>query len=170
MKEQWIVLEEFPRYAVSDLGQVINTHTDILKIPTPNKQGIMMVNLSSMRQQHIRSVAVLIANAFLGDIPRPPHFDTPIHLDGDKRNCRADNLAWRPRWFARRYHQQFDPSERATRFGFRRPVRIVETREEFPTSWEAAIKYGLLDFEILLAVQNQTFVFPINQRFEVIED
>lgn len=170
MREQWQELDEFPNYAVSDHGRIMNTHTDLLKRPSKNQQGILMVNLSHRNQQHIRSVAVLVATTFLNDVPRPDHFDTPIHLDGDKGNCRADNLAWRPRWFAVKYHQQFNPFERANRYGFRRPIINVETEEVFPTSWDAATKYGLLDFEILLATQNRTFVFPINQRFEVIDD
>lgn len=170
MREQWRELRDFPNYAVSDLGRVMNTFTDLVKHPSKNQQGILMVNFSIKNQQHVRSVAVLVASTFLDNIPRPDHFDTPIHLDGNKENCRADNLAWRPRWFAVKYHKQFNPWERTHRYGFRQPVRNVETEEVFPTSWEAATYYGILDFEILLAVQNHTVVFPINQRFEVVDD
>jgi hypothetical protein len=170
VQEIWRELQEYPNFAVSNFGAVMNIQFDLVKHPSVNQQGILMVNMGIKNQQHVRSVATLVASTFLSDIPRPAHFDTPIHLDGNKTNCHVENLAWRPRWFARKYHQQFNPWERANRYGFRCPVRLVETEEEFPTSWEAAIKYGLLDFEILLAVQNQTVVFPINQRFEVIED
>jgi hypothetical protein len=169
MQETWRPLDEFPNYAVSTFGRVINTSTDLIKRGTCNQAGILVVNLRAENRQHIRSVAVLVVNAFMDDPRRPPHFDTPIHLDGNKRNCRVDNLQWRPRWFARKYHQQFSDYERKFRFGIKRPVRNVETGEEFPTSWEAAIKYGLLDFDIMMSVANRTYVFPLYQRFEVIE-
>ena len=170
MTEHWRELAEFSNYAVSDHGRVMNIQMDLIKHPSQNQAGILIVNMTVRGTQHVRSVATMVAQTFMDHIERPAHFDTPIHLDGDKTNCHIDNLAWRPRWFARKYHQQFGIWERTYRYGFRCPVRIVETEEEFPTSWEAATKYGLLDFEIALAVQNQTYVFPINQRFEVIED
>lgn len=167
--EQWLELHEFDNYAVSNLGRVRNLTTDLVKKPSRNQQGILMVNLSRNGEQNIRSVSVLVACAFVPTQGLPDHFDTPIHLDGDKANCQAVNLAWRPRWFAVRYHKQFDPWERTHRFGFRQPVELLDTGEVFPTSWEAAIKYGMLDREIFLATMNQTVVFPHHFRFRVID-
>lgn len=169
MREQWIELEDYPGYAISSEGRVMNTVTDLIKSPSQNQQGILMVNMSVHNRQTIRSVAVLVAKFFLDSDEWPPHFDTPIHLDGDKANCSAENLAWRPRWFAVKYHRQFNPIERETRYGFRCPVEIIDTGEVFPTSWEAAVKYGLLDHEIWLATQNRTYVFPTNQRFRELD-
>jgi hypothetical protein len=94
-------------------------------------------------------------------------FNTPIHLNGDKDDNRADNLTLRPLWFAREYHKQFESPPR----GLRIPVEItngVGLGEFFKTSWDAAIKYGLLDREILIATLNQMYVFPTYQRFRVV--
>lgn len=170
MSEIWKDLQEYPGYAVSDCGGIMNTTTGLHKKPSVNQQGIAMINMSVNSKQNVRSVAVLVAREFLQDTNIPSHFDTPIHLDGDRMNCRADNLLWRPRWFAVRYHQQFNPWQRANRFGFRKPVLINETEETFPNSWAAAIHYGLLDQEIFLATMNRTYVFPYNFTFTVLED
>jgi hypothetical protein len=51
----------------------------------------------------------MVAEAFCEG--QSEHWNTPIHLDGDRENCRADNLMWRPRWFAVQYHRQFHHEE-----------------------------------------------------------
>jgi hypothetical protein len=170
MRERWLRIEEFPTYAVSDHGRVMNTVTELCKNPSKNQQGILIVNFSVHNKQHVRAVVGLVAKAFLDDVERPGHFDTPIHMDGNKENCHVENLAWRPRWFAVKYHRQFYPEERARRYGYRQPVEIIETGEVFPTSWEAAVKYGLLDWQIFEATEHRTYVFPVNYHFRVLDD
>lgn len=170
MREKWVPLNEFPGYLVSTDGRVMNDWGDRIKQPSRNQQGVCVVNLHQGGRQYLRSLAVLVANTFLYNPDVPRHFDTPIHLNGDRMDCRVDNLALRPRWFAIRYHQQFSEWERENRFGFKCPVMLIETEEVFPTSWEAAIKYGLLDREIFIATANRTYVFPHQFHFEVIEE
>lgn len=170
MQERWIEVAEFPQYLVSTEGRVMNGWNDRPKEPSRNQQGISVVNLYKDKQQNLRSVAVLVADAFLSRDGIPEHFDTPIHLNGDRGDCRVDNLAWRPRWFAIKYHQQFRPEVRTRRFGFHQPVEIIETGEVFETSWDAAIKYGMLDQEIFVATVNRTYVFPHHFTFRVLEE
>lgn len=166
MQEIWKDIYGFPGYAVSNLGRVMNTDQERLKIASPNQAGIMSVLLMKDTQQFRRSVARLVAERFLQP-PRQSHFNALIHLDGNKENNAADNLAWRPRWFAVKYHQQFLPGGKR---GFRKPVVDLKTGETFPTSWEAAVKYGLLDHEIMTSVFNRTYVFPTGQQFRVLDD
>lgn len=164
MNEIWEILEEFPDYAVSNQGRVRNIQTDLLKIGSPNKQGIHSVLLMKDKKQHRRAIAGLVAHIF---IPRPyPHFDTPINLNGDRSDNRVENLAWRPRWFAIKYHKQFKPGYVP---GFNRPIRDIKTRIEYLTSLHAASTFGLIDNEIVLATLNRTFVFPTNQMFELVD-
>lgn len=106
MRHTWHELEEFPDYAINEEGEVVNMKTGCSRKPAINQQGILRVGLYKGRVLCTRSIAVLVANAFL-EPPRSESFDTPIHLDGDRQNCRASNLMWRPRWFAIRYHKQF---------------------------------------------------------------
>lgn len=162
--EEWVVLEDFPRYAVSNHGRVMNTETENIKMPTLNQQGIPSVNLIQDRVQNRLSVAVLVAHVFL---PPPDNttFDTPINLDGDRENNRVDNLAWRPRWFARRYHSQL---KAPVEFGFKGGIEVLETGETFDDIRECAIKYGLLEKEIILGAHNSVPVFPTWYTFRII--
>lgn len=163
---EWRVIDDFPTYSVSDDGYVRNDALDHILRQQVNQQGIPHVGLVSSHDgiQYKRGVALLVAKAFLPP-PTPSHFDTPINLDGDRFNNRVDNLMWRPRWFAIKYHKQFKNSER----GFIVPIVETTTMEHFPNSWVAATKYGLLDKEILLAFLNRTYVFPTGQRFEPVD-
>lgn len=137
---------------------------------TRNQRGIVQVGMMKGHEQHKRSVALLVARAFLPDpndgeeVQHP--FDTPINLDGDRTNNHRENLMWRPRWFAIAYHQQF--KQRVPQILL--PIRETRTGEIFETSRHAAVQHGLLEREIVLAVLNRTFVFPTYQYFEVIEE
>lgn len=111
-------------------------------------------------RQVTRSVALLVAEAF---VPRPRDtFNSPIHLDGDRGNCRLVNLTWRPRWFAVKFHQQF----RDIRFHHRDiELGIRGTRERFRGWAEPCMKYGLLYTAIINSYRHNDTVFPTGQRF-----
>ena len=160
---EWKQVDEFPEYSVSDDGLVRNDETDRVITLTRNNSGTIQVGMMKDGTQHKRSVTLLVAKTFL-DPPPFLTFNTPINLDGDRSNNSVENLMWRPRWFALKYHRQFHTDAR----GFNRPVIDLETGEKFKTSWDAAIKYGLIDSEILIATLNNTYVWPTYQRFQTI--
>lgn len=162
---EWIPIDEFPAYSVSREGMVRSDKTDRIMTLTQNQYGVVQVGLMLRGIQYKRGVALLVARAFL-DPPVPPSFNTPINLDGDRLHNSADNLIWRPRWFAIKYHQQFHNGK----YGFDEPIMEINTRETFPNSWEAAVQYGLLDREIMIATLNRTYVWPTYQEFRLIED
>lgn len=162
--EYWLEIPSFPGYSVSDFGRVRNDVTDRLLALRVNQRGIVYAGLSRGRLQHKRSVSVLVTSAFLPK-PKLEAFDTPINLDGDRLNNHIDNLTLRPKWFAVKYFQQFYGDPR----GFKRPIEEINTKEYFKTSWEAAIKYGLLDHDILMSVVNCSHVWPTYQTFQVVE-
>lgn len=161
----WIPIGKFPGYSVNEEGLVCNEDTGRIMAISQNQHGVAQVGLMRDLIQYKRGVALLVAQAFL-DRPRTPAFNTPINLNGERRDNHVDNLEWRPRWFAILYHRQFydEPT------GFREPIMDIKTKELFSTSWEAAIKYGLLDNEILIATLNRTYVWPTYQEFRVIEE
>lgn len=105
MDEIWETIPEFPRYEVSNFGQVANKEGDYYIRPSPTQQGGLKLGLVKNNKQYQRSLSRLVAEAFVPG--RDEIFDTPIQLDNDYFNCRADNLEWRPRWFAHRYRRQF---------------------------------------------------------------
>jgi hypothetical protein len=45
-------------------------------------------------------------------------------------------------------------------------VREVKTREEFPDCWGPVFHYGLLYMDVVLAIVNNTYVFPTFNVFE----
>lgn len=164
--EQWVQIPEFPNYSIGDQGHVRNDETGYFLAKQVNQRGLVNVGLNRNGIQYKRSVPLLVAQAFvpLADT-YSEEFDTPINVDGDRLNNAAWNLMWRPYWFAVKYVQQFKRPPR----GFRTPIEEVTTGEKFDTSWDAAVKYGLLDFDIFLATMNRTFVWPTFQRFRTID-
>jgi hypothetical protein len=162
-EDNWVPVEGFPGYSISPLGQVRKDSTRRILQPRANQYGVVYVGFMREGQRHqvIRSLARLVATHF---IPQPyPQWDTPINLDGDRRNCSVDNLAWRPLWYAERYNSQF--SKERYDHPIEAPVREADTDEEFPNSLAAACHYGVLEREVVLSILNNTITWPTYQRF-----
>lgn len=164
--EVWRQIYEFPRYSISNEGRVQNNITRRIMRLSVNQFGIVYVGLMDGPTQYKRSVAVLVADAFLPDFDRPDSFDTPIHLDGDKTNCSYDNLKWRPFWFALKYHRQF----RSGRIHIRTTIEEEKTGERFRNSMSAAVAYGLLELEVAISTETGEAVWPTYQKFHVVDD
>lgn len=163
--DEWKPVKEFPSYSISSHGHVRNDRTGRLMARTLNQQGIVQVGFSDNGYYFKRSVAVLVATAF---IPRPfGAFDTPINLDGDRTNNSVENLMWRPRWFAIMYHKQFHHPYYNR---IRRPIMDIKTREISGNSFECAKRYGLLEKDLVLSILNRTVVWPTYQQFQLVEE
>lgn len=170
--EQWRGIPDFPGYSVSDEGRVRNDDTGRILLVQVNQTGVPNVGLvrrpylheGSLSVQKKRSVALLVASAFLGPHPEES-FDTPINLNGDRLDNRVSNLMWRPRWFAVRYFDQFKTPKR---WGINNPLEDRKTGERYEDSRDAAIKNGLLEQDIYLAALNNTYVWPTYQTFRVV--
>lgn len=158
---EWREVREFPGYSVSNTGRVRNDDTDRIMRLSTNSRGIVIVGMVRNGIQHKRSVAVMVAKNFV--LKPREDFTSLINLDGDRYNIAADNLMWRPLWFAQRYHSQFRGIA-----SFTTPIVELKTGEEFVDSWDAAIKYGLLDRDIYNSALYRTYVFPTFQRFRLI--
>lgn len=163
--EYWEPIEGFPGYSVSNQGSVRNDQTGKVMALTVNQQGIVMVGMVRDKEQYKRSVTLLVARTFLDD-PVNPNFDTPINLDGDRLNNHVDNLMWRPRWFAVRYHQQFHD---VSRQGFTVPVVNTADGIVYPNAMAAAVEFGLLANDLTRSIVNRTYVFPTYQTFRLYE-
>jgi hypothetical protein len=164
MKEEWRQVVEFPNYVVSNLGLIVNEATGRHMSHIVNQRGIPYVSFNRRGCRYPRSISVLVASAFV-TTARSLSFDTPINLDGNRLNNRADNLLWRPRWYAREYFQQF----RSCPETITNPVQEVKSEEIFDTSWEAAIWYGLLNREVVHSIVNRTYAIPTYQRFRMLK-
>jgi hypothetical protein len=161
--DDWISVQGFPEYSVNSLGQVRRDSYDRLVTPHANQTESIYVSLTENNKQHQRSLARIVAIAFLEEPIQP--FDTPINLDGNRWNCAADNLMWRPRWFAIQYHHQFkEPYHRP----IEAPLRAKGEQEVFSTSLAAACRYGLLERDVVLSIERQTYAWPNYMFFELI--
>ena len=164
MEEEWAPIEGFPNYSVSNYGRVRTNYSGRILVTYQNQSGVVQVGLMDDGRQKHRSVPLLVAKAFIPQDEMP--FDTPINLDGDRLNNSVYNLAWRPRWFAIKYNQQFRlPYPNAINV----PIEDLKTGEVMANSRECAIRYGLLEQEIVMAIHNFTYVWPTYQLFRVKE-
>jgi hypothetical protein len=161
---EWVEVEGFPGYSVNPLGEVRKDSTGRVLHTRLNQYGVPYVGLMRNWKQCIRSLPKLVATAF---IPRPNEiFDTPINLNGDRTDCRVDNLMWRPRWYAVYYANQFrDRYDNP----INAPVVEIETGEEFDDSLSAACRFGLLEREVVLSILNRTLTWPTYQQFELLD-
>lgn len=166
MREQWYELDEFPDYAVSSFGEVHNIKTGMPRRTSINQQGIVKISLyKDGRELITRSVAVLVAEAFCDG--QTEFFNTPIHLDGDRENCRADNLMWRPRWFAVQYHRQFQSPEFHAS-----DVHIVDvdTGKEYYSVKEACMDLGLYYNDVYRSYIHEQQIPLTRQEFRLVEE
>lgn len=164
MREQWHELEEFPDYAVSSMGEVFNIKTGMPRRTSINQQGIVKISLyKDGRELITRSVAVMVAEAFCEG--RTEFFNTPIHLDGDRENCRADNLMWRPRWFAVQYHRQFQSPD-----FHRMDVHIVDvdTGKEYYSVKDACMELGLYYHDVYRSYVHEQQIPLTRQEFRLV--
>lgn len=163
--EVWVPIQDFPGYSVSSFGRVRRDASGRILRVKVTQYGVPYVGLMRNWDQHQRSLALLVANAFL--VPPSGAFDTPINLNGNRFDCSIENLMWRPRWFAVKYNQQF------THGRYDRPllapIRAIDTGETFRDSFEAAQRYGLLERDLVLSIFHNTVTWPTYQTFEVIE-
>lgn len=166
MQEEWLPIEGFPDYNINNYGSVMNARSGRILTRSPVQYGMLTASLMLDGVQYRRSIATLVAQHFL-PVPEREDFNTPIHLDGDRANCRVDNLMWRPRWFAINFHleRRSDPFA-----GWERDIRLLETGEVFETLREPAEKYGLLEREIHRSLTNGMLVYPQGFRFIFLEN
>jgi hypothetical protein len=162
LPERWREIREFPRYQVSDWGRIKNSATGRIMSQYYNSRGFLMVGLAKNRGHHKKSVSVLVAEAYLSALS--PAFNSIIHLDGDRTNNHYANLMWRPLWFARKYQRQFPV--RLTRHHV--PIIDMESHEKYEHTWDAAMRCGLLESHISLAMENGTYVWPTGQIFQYV--
>jgi hypothetical protein len=159
--ERWVPLLDYPGYYISDEGRVRNRKDRFMRIHL-NNRGRPFIGLMVNGEQVKRGLALLVAQTFI--LPPRADFTTPIHLDGNPINCEAQNLQWRPRWFALEHSRQFHLD-----LGNHGPVRHTKTGIVYHSIWEVVLKYGLLYNDVLLSIINKTYVFPWMGFFEWVD-
>ena len=160
MLEEWVSIEGFPGYIVSNYGGVAKEGTTYLLKTNQVTGGAVRVSLLKGQKQHQKSVKVLVAEAFVPG--KTQIFDTPVLLDGYPQNLEATNIVWRPRWFAWQYTRQLRLRSPHHNKG---PVYDRTSGEVYSTIFEAAKVNGILVADIWRSIQTGKGTFPTNQKF-----
>ena len=153
-------IEDFPNYEITNYGRIFNVRTGREMALSPTLNGDLTVGLMKDGHQHRFSVKGLVARTFVEG--ESELFNTPVLLDCDKTNLRADNIVWRPRWFAWHYTRQFANMENWYFYG---PIVDRATLREYRNYIEAATTHGLLCRNIMESIYNGRLTFPTHQKF-----
>lgn len=168
--EELVQIIEFPMYSVSASGVIVNMKSGRNVSTSLTKQGHVKVSLFDSQQgkQFTRSLSSIVAKTYVhghNDI-----FNTPQHLNGRLEDCSAENLVWRPRWYAYNYHRQWthDYPHTFGRWGDLGPLLELTTDTMYQTLFEAIVNTGVLVLDLVrtLHLPEHPPVRPLTYRFE----
>ena len=163
--EEWTWIREFPDYEVSSFGNIRRTGTYRTMRISYTRQGNAKINLSNHDGRFTRSVALLVAQAF---VECPDYLsDTPVLLNGDLSDLRASNIVWRPRWFGWKYTRQL--KEEVPQHYTSLRVLNLNTGIEYENIVAAGMTEGLLFLDIWRSTYTSRGVYPHQHRFEIDE-
>lgn len=143
--DTWVDIEDFPLYEVSDQGEIRNKRTGRVLKQHDNGRDSLFVVLRRDGGQVTRSVRRLVATAFFG----PPFGDDVVMpIDGDYYNNAADNLVYKPMWFAIKMKRQ----RRRTQPVYDFRIREVQTGRIFDNSRHASEVLDTLEDDVVFKV------------------
>lgn len=87
----WKQIEGFPRYKISDRGDVVDTEKNRKLSKWTTNAGYEYVQLTKDGNHYTKYVHRLLAEAF---IPNPNGYDTVDHLNGNNQDNSLSNLQW----------------------------------------------------------------------------
>lgn len=162
MPKKWVPIKGFPGYSVSSDGEVYSERNKmILSQSGINNGNGLKVNLMKDGHIHTRAVRTLVQEAF----PEEDVWDqanTPINVNGDVTDNRAENIAMRPRWFAWKYTRQFHESI-PPEYNIR--VLNEQTQIIYNSVMEAGIADGVLWEYIYQSILSGRPVYPTGATY-----
>lgn len=156
------LIDGFDDYVITKAGDVVNVQSGLLRKPSRTQAGAIKITLFLNGKPRTKSLSLVVAKAWVYNDHDPEIFDTPIHLDNDPSNVHADNLMWRPRWFAVKYHKQYWQAE--YRYS---ETRVIDdqTGDEYKSLVEVCQKFGFLYVDVLNSCTRNEYVFPSYKIF-----
>ena len=134
--EIWIPIRNFPIYDCSNFGRIRNSKTGRIMRQSINTRGYLQVTLRRNNRYYTLRVHRLVASAFH---PTSNMDELDVnHIDGNKLNNDADNLEWCTRSENIRHGIRIGLIHTNNYGRKRRPVRVVETGEEFESIRECS--------------------------------
>lgn len=165
--ERWFTILSCPDYSVSSYGRVMNKHREQISITRSSRNAPKVAIFDSEGVRKTLLVHKLVADAFVSK--RRTEYNTVIHLNGNREDNYADNLAWRSRGFAWEYGRQFQriPTHYVTT-----PIVELETGRVYIDIFTTGICNGLLfkDIEHNARGYNRYGVFPSAKNFRFTEE
>lgn len=160
--EEWTQARGFENYEVSSEGRVRNKSSGRILRTYVDKKGDERVSLKEGGKKYNRKVSRMTAEAFV----ETDDYRLDVgHRDGNKEKNRADNLVWRTRSESIR-NTYIRGREQLHRM---RPVRCVETGEEWRSIKECSEATGLNRYSISKCVNNPAVKTMDGRHFEPIE-
>jgi hypothetical protein len=163
-EEVWVEIPEFPEYLVSSYGQIARKGASRVMSIHYTNHGHAKINFSCYGQRRTRSVALLVAQAFV--VPPNENCTAVVQLDGDQTNLFAWNLVWRPEGMAWKYHHQFKVHPPLHYMNL--PIMNTMTNVVYKNVVEAAVAEGLLFEDIWRAAHTGEVLHLTNSRFQVV--
>lgn len=162
-------IKDFPGYYVNPYGDIHSESSGGSLRHSKTLQGDSKVTLYKDGERVTRSVRVLVAEAFVdppfseGAYTRYPA-NRVIILNNDKDDIRAENLAWRPVWFAQKYVTQFRPVYPESYYT--RSVIDLNANVVYGSILEAGVTNGHLFADIYHSILTGDTVFPRSARYD----
>ena len=91
-EEMWVGVKDYPKYEVSNLGNCRNKKTKLIVGYKDNTEKTMKVQLQNGNKMKRTTMANIVAKNF--EVPNPYDLHYAKNIDGNKFNCRLDNLSW----------------------------------------------------------------------------
>lgn len=177
--ETWKKITDYPNYSVSDEGRVRNDKTGKIKAIKPDGQrkNYRAVCLYKNSQGKCKRLHRLVAEAFIDNPSNKPDVN---HKDGNPLNNRSGNLEWvtKSENMIHAYktglatpHPSYGMRGKKNPNGGRpkKPIRIVETGEEFPSIAECGRRTGIGNKHIVDCLKGRQRT-AYGYTFEYIDD
>lgn len=154
-------IPEFPDYEIDETGTIYTARNGALRRFSRTMDGAPKITLYRDGIPYTRSLALLVAQVHLHNDHDPNVFNTPIHLNNDPMDCRVENLMWRPRWFALKYHRQYWLEE----FRYATTELVdMETGTAYRGFVEPCQTFGLLYLDVIRSCTRGGPVMPYRNK------